>query len=93
VVVNVFTTSPSLSQGVIFGYIAGGDQEVIYYGLDFSQIQERPCTADDYETYTNWPVLLNVKDGVFQMGQEGGNVCWDIKLFIRYYFFEFSFIC
>jgi len=49
VVISIFTTSASHSKFVMF---ARQGSNVIYFGLDFTQVIERACTPNDYEDFS-----------------------------------------
>jgi len=51
VVTSIFTLSSSQKAVTVFGHYDGTTQAV-YYGIDFSNIQERKCTANDYEQWS-----------------------------------------
>jgi hypothetical protein len=50
IVTNVWSLSASQKKVVVHGRYVNGP--VVYYGIDFSDVQERQCTIDDYEEWT-----------------------------------------
>jgi len=48
--VNVWSLNETLQSVVIFARYQYGP--VVYFGIDFSTIQERKCVSDDYETWS-----------------------------------------
>eukprot|EP01119_Soliformovum_irregulare_P013017 TRINITY_DN3430_c0_g1_i2.p1 TRINITY_DN3430_c0_g1~~TRINITY_DN3430_c0_g1_i2.p1 ORF type:complete len:756 (-),score=129.80 TRINITY_DN3430_c0_g1_i2:20-2287(-) len=47
---QIFSISSTAKHVVILAVTASGN--VVYWGIDFSQIHQNPCTADDYEPWT-----------------------------------------